>query len=79
VWLFVKRASLPVGCGIGVGLAGALALGRLLQHFLIQTSPADPTTLVAIAALVAAVSAAACVFPVRRATRLNPLAALRHD
>jgi len=79
VWLFVRRASLPVGCGIGVGLAGALALGRLLQHFLIQTSPADPATLMAIAALVVVVSAAACVFPVRRATRLNPLAALRHD
>jgi putative ABC transport system permease protein len=79
VWLFVKRASLPVGWGIGIGLAGALAIGRLLQHFLIQTSPADPTTLVAIAALVAVVSTAACVFPVHRATRLNPLASLRHD
>ena len=79
VWLFVKRTSLPVGLGIGLGLAGALALGKLLQRFLIQTSPTDPTTLVGIAVLLAAVSLAACVFPARRATRLDPLAALRYE
>jgi putative ABC transport system permease protein len=79
VWLFVKRASLPVGFGIGVGLAGALALGKLLQRFLIQTSPADPTILVGIAMLLAAVSFAAAFIPARRATRFDPLAALRYE
>jgi predicted permease len=79
VWLFVRRAALPVGLGIGVGLPGALAIGRILQRFLIQTSPADPTILVGIAVLVAAVSFAAAFFPARRATGLDPLAALRYE
>jgi ABC-type antimicrobial peptide transport system permease subunit len=79
VWLFVARAALPVGLGIGVGLAGALAIGRLLQRFLIQTSPTDPTILVGIAVLLAAVSFAAAFIPARRATGLDPLAALRYE
>jgi putative ABC transport system permease protein len=79
VWLFVRRAALPVGVGIGVGLAGALAVGRLLQRFLIQTSPADPAILAGIAVLLAAVSFAAAFFPARRATGLDPLAALRYE
>jgi putative ABC transport system permease protein len=77
VWLLVTRAALPVGLGIGVGLAGALAIGRLLQRFLIQTSPTDATILVGIAVLLAGVSFAAAFFPARRATGLDPLAALR--
>jgi putative ABC transport system permease protein len=77
VWLFVRRAALPVGLGIGVGLAGALAIGRLLQRFLIQTSPTDPAILVGIAVLLATVSFAAAFFPARRATGLDPLVALR--
>jgi putative ABC transport system permease protein len=79
VWLFVRRAALPVGLGIAVGLAGALAIGRLLQRFLIQTSPTDPTILVPIAVLLAAVSFAAAFFPARRATGLDPVAALRYE
>jgi putative ABC transport system permease protein len=79
VWLFIKRAALPVGVGIGAGLAGAWAVGRLLQRFLIQTSPTDPTVLVGIAVLLAAVSIAAAFFPARRATRLDPVAALRYE
>jgi putative ABC transport system permease protein len=79
VWLFVKRAALPVGFGIGAGLAGAWVIGRGLQRFLIQTSPTDPTVLVGIAVLLVAVSFAACFFPARRATRVDPLAALRYE
>ena len=79
LWLFVMRAALPVGLGITVGLAGALAIGRVLQRFLIQTSPTDPTILAGIALLLSAVSLAAAFFPAHRATRLDPLAALRHE
>jgi ABC-type antimicrobial peptide transport system permease subunit len=79
VWLFVARAALPVGLGIGVGVGGALAIGRVLQRFLIQTSPTDPTVLVGIAVLLAVVSFGAAFFPARRATALDPLAALRYE
>jgi putative ABC transport system permease protein len=78
-WLFVKRASLPVVLGISGGLAGAVAIGRLLQSVLIQTAATDPATLAGIAALVAAVSLAACFIPARRASRLDPLTALRSE
>ena len=79
VWLFVKASLLPLGIGLGMGLAGALGVGRLLQSFLIQTSPTDAMTLVGIAVVLTAVSAAACVFPARRATRLDPVTALRYE
>ena len=57
----------------------ALALGRVLQSFLVQTSAHDPVTLVSIGVLLAVVSIAACLGPARRATRLDPLIALRHE
>jgi predicted permease len=79
VWLFLKRTLLPLGIGLGVGFVGALGVGRLLQGFLIQTSPTDPMTLVGIAALLIAVSSAACFFPARRATRFDPVRALRYE
>jgi len=79
VWLFVKRTMLPLGLGLGVGLAGALGVGRLLRSFLIDTSPTDPMTLVGIAMLLTVVSSAACFFPARRATRLDPVAARRYE
>lgn len=79
VWLFVRQALLPLGIGLGMGLAGALGVGRLLQSFLIQTSPTDGMTLLGIAVVLTAVSAAACVFPARRATRLDPVTALRYE
>jgi putative ABC transport system permease protein len=54
-------------------------IGRLLRRFLIQTSPTDPTVLVGIAAILVAVSFAACFFPARRATRVDPVTALRYE
>ena len=79
IWLFLKRSLVQLVIGLAVGLAAALALGRVLQEFLVQTSSRDPVTLAAIVALLVLVAFAACIGPARRATRLDPLHALRHE
>jgi len=79
VWLFVKRATPSMLIGLTVGLLGAFAAGKLLRSFLVQTSPADSTTLVSIAALLLCVAATASVLPARRATRFDPVTALRYE
>lgn len=54
-------------------------VGTLLQSLLVQTSARDPLTIASIALVMVAVSLAACFWPVRRATRLDPVSALRID
>jgi ABC-type lipoprotein release transport system permease subunit len=65
--------------GLTIGLAAAIAAGRVLQSFLVQTSTRDPMTLISIVVLLTVVAFAASVGPARRATRLDPLDALRHE
>jgi predicted permease len=77
--LFLRRGAVQLGIGLVIGVAGAFGVGRLLQAFLVQTSPRDPLTLVSIIALLTIVAIVACIVPARRATRLDPLQALRHE
>jgi predicted permease len=79
VWLFLRRGALQLAVGLTIGIAGAFGVGRLLQSFLVQTSPRDPVTLISIVALMTVVAIAACVVPARRATRVDPLHALRYE
>jgi ABC-type antimicrobial peptide transport system permease subunit len=65
--------------GIGLGLAAALAGGRLIQALLYNVSPRDPVVIGAVTLLLTAVALAACWLPARRAARLSPLDALRAD
>ncbi len=65
--------------GVMVGLPAAFALTRLMRSMLFGTSPADPATFAAVAALLLAVAGVASYVPAWRATRVDPLAALRHD
>jgi macrolide transport system ATP-binding/permease protein len=79
IWFFLKRSLGQLTIGLTIGLAASFAAGRVLQSFLVQTSAHDPLTLVSIVVLLTVVAVAACVGPARRATRLDPLTALRHD
>jgi putative ABC transport system permease protein len=65
--------------GLGIGLAGAVGLTRLASTLLFGVSPADPLTFASVSAFILVVAFAACVVPARRATRVDPLAALRQD
>ena len=78
-WMVLRRGLAPVGIGFAVGIWGALTVGRLFESWLVETPPTDPVTQLAVAALLAGVSVAACVKPARRAARLDPVVALRHE
>jgi putative ABC transport system permease protein len=79
VWLFARRTLSILAFGGLAGLAGALAVARLMKGFLVDTSPFDPATLVSMALLLAAVAAVATLVPARRAAQLDPTVALRCD
>jgi len=65
--------------GVGFGVVGALAAGRMLSGLLYDLSWHDPATLVAVAIVVLAVALGACYFPARRATRVQPVEVLRYE
>jgi predicted permease len=67
------------GIGAVVGVLGALALTRLAKNQLYDIKPTDPMTLAAAAVLMILIALAACYVPARRATRVDPLIALRHE
>jgi putative ABC transport system permease protein len=63
--------------GVVLGLAGAVALGRSMQAILVDTNPADPGVLIGAALLLGAIALVAGWLPARRASRVDPLTALR--
>jgi ABC-type antimicrobial peptide transport system permease subunit len=69
----------PVVAGLAVGIAGALAAGRILSSLLFQVSARDPLTIGGVALVLLAVSVAAALVPARRATRVDPMIALRFE
>jgi len=69
----------PVVAGLAVGIAGALAAGRILSSLLFQVSARDPLTISGVALVLLAVSVAAALVPARRATRVDPMIALRFE
>jgi putative ABC transport system permease protein len=77
--LILKQGLLLTLTGVALGLAGALALTRLLAGLLFGVGSTDPATFTAIALLLTLVSVIACYIPARRAARVDPLIALRYD
>jgi predicted permease len=69
----------PAVLGLGVGLAASLEVGRLMRDLLFESKPLDPPVFIAVAVLLLAVAALACFIPARRASRLDPMQALRAE
>ena len=79
IGLVLKQGITIAAVGIVVGVGGALALSRITQSLLYGVDPADPATFGAVVAVIAVVATAACLIPMRRATRVDPLTAIRAD
>lgn len=77
--LVLRHALSVVTLGLAVGLALALASTRLLNALLYQTDALAPLTFAAIGGLLLLVAITACLIPARRAAKVQPLVALRHD
>jgi predicted permease len=75
----VRHGVTLAAVGIAIGLAASLAVTRLLGAMLYDVKPGDPITLIAVTLLLMLVALAACYIPARRATRVDPLVALRHE
>ena len=65
--------------GLAIGVVAALAVTRLLSTLLFGVGPSDPLTFVAMATLLCAVAVVACAEPAHRATRVDPMVALRYE
>lgn len=77
--LVIGRGMAVIFVGLALGVAGALALTRLISAMLFGVRSEDPLTYALVAFLLAAVALAACYFPARRAMDVDPLTALRHE
>ena len=75
----VNEAAIIVSAGVGAGLLGSLLLTRFLQTLLFDTKPTNPLTFGALTVLLSAVALLASFIPARRASRIDPLLALRHE
>ena len=77
--LIMRQAALQTALAIAIGLVLSLAAGRVLAQILYQVSPTDPLALVSASVMLATAALVACFLPARRATRVNPMTALRTE
>ena len=77
--MILRESALLVAAGVAVGLPVALAAARLISGQLYGLKPADPSTIAGAIFLIAAVGALAGYIPARRATKVDPMVALRYE
>lgn len=77
--LISRQGLILVSGGVVAGLLAALGLTRAMTKLLMGVSPSDPVTYLAVVILLGVVSLAACWIPARRATRVDPMVALRYE
>jgi putative ABC transport system permease protein len=77
--MVLRRAFWLIGGGIVLGIAASLVVTRVLSDQLFGVAPHDPSTLAMVVAVVITAGVAACYFPARRATRVDPMVALRAE
>jgi putative ABC transport system permease protein len=77
--MVLRQGMRPVAIGLLIGIAGAIAIGRILQSLLFEMRTTDPIVLASVALVLGSAAAAACYAPARRATRVDPTTALRYE
>ncbi len=77
--LVIRHGLALILIGVAIGVGGALALTRLIENMLWGVKSTDPATFAAVSLLLIAVALLACVIPSRRATRVDPMVALRYE
>jgi len=77
--LVLGQGMVLAGLGVGLGIAGALALTRLLESYLYRVRPTDPIAFISTAFLLVVVAMLASYIPARRAMKVDPLIALRNE
>jgi putative ABC transport system permease protein len=77
--MIVRQGTWLIGGGLALGVAASFGLTRLLQNQLWGVTATDADTFIGVSALLAAIAWAACIVPGRRAARVDPMVALRHE
>jgi predicted permease len=79
VWMVLRRVLILAGAGLAISVPAALSASRLVESFLFETQPNDPGTLALAGVVLLSAAMLAGYVPARRASRIDPLAALRHE